>query len=340
MTKVNGEIKQTKKSQKVSMQNYKFQQESTKSNTDWFMEAKWGILIDYLATLPGAEDDANISVDNWNRRIDLFDTVGLANQLDAVGAKYAFITLGQNTGYYCAPNEAYDSIVGINPSKCSQRDLVNDLSCALESKGIKLLVYLTSGAPARDPIAAQKLEWKNDGGRLAEFQLKWESIIREWSLRWRKKVSGWWIDGCYYPDDMYRHDKSPNFTSFSAALKAGNPDSIIAFASGNCHPPVIPMTEYDDYTSGEINISLPVFFKRFPKPDRFVDGAQYHILTMLGDDWGEGQPRFSDEFVIGYTKYINEMKGVITWDIPIMENGLIPQEFINQLGVLSKNTNQ
>ena len=53
------------------------------------------------------------------------------------------------------------------------------------------------------------------GGRLAEFQRKWEAVIREWSLRWGKSVSGWWIDGCYFADQMYRFDDEPNFASFA-----------------------------------------------------------------------------------------------------------------------------
>lgn len=303
-----------------------------RANTDWFMKAKWGVFLHYLATPPGAEVDANaISAADWNRRVDSFNTSALANQLEAAGVKYLFISLGQNSGHYCSPNSAYDQIVGIAPSKCSRRDLIADLHHSLEPKGIKLLVYLPSGAPSLDLVAVKKLGWKDDGGRLAEFQLKWESVIREWSLRWEKKVSGWWIDGCYHADEMYKHTDAPNFKSLSAALKAGNPDSIIAFNSGNSRPPITPLSEYDDYTAGEINIALPAFFKRFSEPDRFVDGAQFHLLTMLGEDWGGGDPRFPDEFAAAYTKYINNMKGVMTWDVPVLENGMIPQPLVQQL---------
>ena len=44
--------------------------------------------------------------------------------------------------------------------------------------------------------------------------------MREWSLRWGDKIGGWWIDGCYFADEMYRHPDAPNFASFTAALKA------------------------------------------------------------------------------------------------------------------------
>jgi len=44
----------------------------------------------------------------------------------------------------------------------------------------------------------------------------------------------------------------------------------------------------------------------------------------LGGCWGRGEPRFPDEFVISYTKYINSFGGVITWEfLPPSEDGNI-----------------
>lgn len=298
--------------------------------TDWFKDAKWGVFTHYLT---GKETSA----EGWNRRVDNFDVSGLARQLESVGTAYYFITIGQNSGHYCSPNVTYDSYVGIKPSKCSKRDLINDIYDELAPKGIKLLVYLPSGAPADDPVAMERLGWKwgykgdwpawntgRTGERLADFQRRWEEVIREWSFRWGKKVTGWWIDGCYFADEMYRHTDPPNFQSFAVALKAGNPDSIVAFNPGVLTP-VISMTEYEDYTAGEISDAFPVC------PGRWVKGAQYHILSYLGERWGGGNPRFVDKFVVGYTEDVNSKGGVVTWDVPISEGGLIPQLFIDQL---------
>jgi hypothetical protein len=303
-----------------------------RSSTEWFRDAGWGVFTHYLT---GKET----TVEDWNRRVDKFDVESLARQLESVGTAYYFITIGQNSGHYCSPNDTYDSFVGTQPGKCSRRDLVGDLYDVLSVKGIKLMVYLPSGAPAADPVAMEKLGWKwgykgdwpsyseRTGERLGEFQRKWEAVIREWSLRWGEKVAGWWIDGCYFADEMYRHPDPPNFESFAASLKAGNPESIIAFNPGVLTP-VISMTEYEDYTAGEISNIFPVC------PGRWVNGAQYHILSYLGARWGGGEPRFVDEFVLGYTRDVNSKGGVVTWDVPIREEGLIPQPFVDQLMVL------
>lgn len=306
-----------------------------RSDTEWFKNAKWGVFTHYLTSDKTTSED-------WNRRVDSFDVDRLARQLESTGTKYYFITIGQNSGHYCSPNSTYDSFVGINPSKCSRRDLIKDIYDALLPKGIKLLVYLPSGAPAADPVAIEKLGWKwgyngnwpawntgRTGDRLVDFQIKWEAVIREWSLRWGNNVSGWWIDGCYFSDEMYRHPEPPNFHSFAAALKAGNPNSIVAFNPGVLNP-VISLTEFEDYTAGEISETFPEC------PGRWVNGAQYHILSYLGERWGGGKPRFTNEFVINYTKSVNSKGGVVTWDVPISESGLIPQEFIDQLSMIPK----
>lgn len=308
--------------------------------TAWFARRGWGVFCHYLAE-PGLDAEA------WNARVDRFDADALVRQLDVVGARYFFLTIGQNSGHYAAPNAAYDEFVGIRPSKCSRRDLIADVAAALAARGIPLLVYLPSGAPAADPAAVERLgwEWGFEGGwphawgtrrtgkRLAEFQLRWEAVVREWSLRWGNAVKGWWIDGCYFADEMYRHADPPNFESFAAALRAGNPDAIVAFNPGVVVP-VVCHSESEDYTAGEIAQALP----ECPGPwvERNGHRARYHILSYLGESWGKGTPRFPPELAAGYTRHVTEKGGVITWDVPIGPAGSIPEAFLRQLEFIAR----
>jgi hypothetical protein len=136
----------------------------------WMREARWGVMNHYLADWRARVDSTNMTVDAWNRLIDNFDVEGLAEQIKTVGAGYYIITIGQNSGYYLSPNATYDRIVGIQPSKCSRRDLVADLYEALQKRGIKLMVYLPSGAPNGDKIAKETLQWQNGPYPNKEFQ--------------------------------------------------------------------------------------------------------------------------------------------------------------------------
>mgnify|MGYP005848359781 CR=1 FL=1 len=62
-----------------------------------------------------------------------------------------------------------------------------------------------------------------------------------------------------------------------------------------------------------------------------IDGNQIHILSYLGRKWGVGDPRFTDEQVIKYSKDINAEGGAVTWDVPPLRDGTISEDFIKQL---------
>lgn len=281
----------------------------------------------------------------WNQQVDAFDAKGLAQQLQSVGARYFFITIGQGSGHFCAPNETYDRLTGIRPSKCSRRDLVSDIHSELDPLGIKLLVYAPSEMAWADPEARPGLKMTHnhndlgsDGKKLGyaiwrehrqvDYMKNAEAILAEWSSRWGKKVAGWWIDGCYEAEYRFPEDDPPNFQTLAAALRAGNPDAIVAFNSG-VKTPVICTSVHDDYTAGEVSRALPVCPGAWVEKDGHQ--ARYHVLSFLGDFWCRGEPRFPDELVIGYTRHVTGKGGVVTWDVPIQKDGLIPEPFIRQL---------
>jgi hypothetical protein len=149
--------------------------------------------------------------------IDDFDVEAFAHMVEDAGAGYVIWSATWCSYHFPAPVKAIDRIA---PGHTSQRDL---------------MVYLPSGAPAADPVARKAFGWQWGspggwqlpgepiGGRLAEFQRNWEAVIREWSRRWGYSVSGWWIDGCHFADQMYRFGDEPNFASFARVLRAGKP---------------------------------------------------------------------------------------------------------------------
>ncbi|MEZ0609318.1 hypothetical protein ACAW74_12415 [Fibrella sp. WM1] len=307
-----------------------------KANREILKRGKWGVFTHYLADTPGSPTP---TPGNWNQRINRFNVTALANQLAAAHASYYFITIGQNSGYYCAPNSTYDKLVGHPVSHCSQRDLITDLAKALASKGIKLGVYIPANAPENDKQAVDKLGWMRGDHRNAEFQRRWESVIKDWSLRWGKNIFAWWVDGAFFADAMYRQPEPPNFQSFAAALRAGNPDALVAFNPG-INTVLKPMTEHEDFTAGEVDFYLPLP-GRLPYNNNLaintaegLKGEQLHYLSFLGEWWGRGKPRFPTYLISAYTRYVNDQGGVMTWDVPISDAGLIPTAFITQLKAL------
>ena len=326
------------------------------SRIDWFRQARWGVMVHFLSHPASSTTDLEVSADDWNARVDGFDVERFAGQLAQCGAGYCIFTLGQNRGYFCSPNQTYDRIVGRQPSRCSGRDLIGDLAAALRRRDVRTIVYMPSHAPAMDRQAVEALKctpawdagkWQLKPGsyvnqgvdeRLSEFQRNWEAVIGEWSRRWAGNVKGWWFDACCYADVMYRHDDEPNFASFAAAARSGNPDSIVTF-NGGLKCPVERHSDVEDYTAGEVGMALPISAEPWtPRSqlvvDGRVDGAQYHVLTYLGEYWGRGEPRIPKGLARSYTEHVNSLGGVISWDVPVASTGLVPPVFLEYLSEL------
>jgi len=300
----------------------------------WLRDARWGVMSHFL---PDWIERKQWTADEFNALIDHFDVDALAAQLQSVGCKYYLFTIGQNSGFYVAPNATYDEIVGHKPSHCSRRDLISDLSTALKNRGIKLMVYLPSGAPSQDRIAIEKLQWTRGPHRNAEFQNNWQRIIKEWSDRWGTNVSGWWFDGCYWPNHMYRGD-APNFQTFAAAARSGNDDAILAFNPGVFYP-VFSMSAEEDFTAGEISEleNRGPLIKTGRLHDGHMDGSQLHMLTYLGRTWGRGdEPRITSERVTVITQDFVNHGGTVTWDIPVTRAGTIAEPFMTTLRALAR----
>ena len=325
----------------------------------WFRKAGWGLFFHYLASPASSKEKTVMTVEKWNDQINAFDVEGLAEELDACGAAYMFITIGQNSGFYLSPNKTYDRLVPRDKSRLSQRDLVQDLAAALDKRGIRLMVYLPSKAPCTDDYAVDKLGFRTlldviqvkprpetfvfpegTDTQFPEAQRNWEAIIREWSERWGNSIHGWWIDGCRPHHEMYREPEPPNFNSFADAMRAGNPDSIVAFNPGVRHP-IIKHADCEDYTAGETQGLLPVHLQKdrwFQPIGGDVDGAQYHLLTFLGQQWGRGAPSLPEGLFIEYTKYLISKNGVLSWDIPPAIDGHIQRDFFPMMKALGKAT--
>ena len=60
------------------------------------------------------------------------------------------------------------------------------------------------------------------------------------------------------------------------------------------------------------------------------------MLSYLGQDWCQAPPRFPDALAAGYSQHVIERGGVITWEVPIMPTGTIPESFVEQLQKISQ----
>lgn len=264
--------------------------------TDWLKEARIGAFMHFL---PG--DPASFA------KVNDFNVEALAAQLKDIRARYFVFTLGQNSGWFNAPNAAYDRITGYRPGeRCASRDLPMDLHRALQAKGIRLMLYLPCQTPNRDPRAqgafglAQGLR---DQPIDLAFAKKWAEVIQEWSERYGDKVSGWWFDGGYarigFNEDIAR--------IYAEAVRRGNPGAIVTFNPG---VRLVRHTQAEDYTAGELTEPFTVL-----PAGRWVDGSQWHALTYLGSTWGKRDVRFPAEPWKKWVRQANAQGGAVTLDM-------------------------
>ena len=265
-------------------------------DTDWFRDARFGV---FMHVLPGDAQQLE--------RIKAFDVQALADQLEAVGAAYLVLTLGQNSGYMNSPNPSYDRMTGYQTGeRCSTRDLPLDLYRALNPRGIRLMLYLPCQVPNRD-VRAQKAfglaQGPKDQPIDVAFAEKWARVIHDWSARYGDKVAGWWFDG------GYQHIGFNNRIAriYAQAVKRGNSQAIVSFNPG---VRLIRWTEAEDYTAGELNQPL----NHLPT-ERWVDGSQWHALTYLGSRWGARDTRYSAERWTQWVEGVVAKQGVVTLDV-------------------------
>lgn len=291
----------------------------------WFHQAKYGVCVLLLGEGPG-----------WNEQVNRFDVTAFADEMSRAGAGYVLLTLGQNSGHYCAPNATYDKYTGYKAGqRCSIRDLPMELADALNPHGIKLFLYCTARAPQNDAQARAGLAEIADiitAPSPQEFTRRWSEVIREWSLRYGSRLAGWWFDGAYTTGGWDDLTQPYNWRTWADAARAGNLHCLLAFNKGTSVQDAFgKLTDQQDYTAGERN-----GFDLLPENAPAPPGLQWHLFAYLGEDWGKaGGPAKSDQWMIDYVRRVNEQGGVITFDVSVVD-GRVHEPHLRQLCAIRK----
>ena len=300
-------------------------------NTDWFRSAGVGVMLHFLKTVFVPEGGSK----EYNEVVNGFDVERFAEDCHKAGANYVMFALGQNDGYYCSPNHSYDSIVGVPPGTfCSSRDLPADLFKALHKRGIRMMFYLPGNPPIQNELVDKKFKYTfgKDSPTSQFTQSYWESVIREWSLRYGKNLSGWWFDGMYRGGIIEtRSDMSlaHNISTHTLDAKAGNYSSIVTYNYGV--NTIQSNSPYDDYSAGDEGKIVQV-----PRNRWVVDGVQWFLFTYLGESWSKAGMRFKTPELVQWAQKVFAKDGVICFDIHSDKHGAIDPDHIRQVQAVRK----
>ena len=248
-----------------------------------WLSGKRGLMVHYLPEFPG------------NEQVDSFDLAGFLDDFDRSASDYLIFTLGQNRGFYCAPNEVIDRYAG--PGRCSRRDLFGEIAAALAKRGKRMIAYLPCEIRGNTALHAG-FGWNSaDGTDQRCFQERWSEAIRYWSLRYGELISGWWFDGCY---DWYCfHHDLLDYPLYRQAVQAGNPGALLTFNDGcYCIGHTRPFRDGFDYFAGEAVLLDPATGRPFLGPftnapvcpeEECVNagtGVTPHLLVSTDAFWG------------------------------------------------------
>ena len=302
--------------------------------TDRISSKKWGVFHHYLHNIqndPLFSNNQNAGQTDWQICTEALDVKRLAKTLHDIGAGYYFITVMQGRKYMIAENGAYRNIVGdeIADECLSRRDLIEELYQELSKYDIDLYLYFTGDGPYKDEQIGKLFGFTEPRQNISmEFVRKWSDVLKDYSLRYGNKVKGWWLDGMYREEFGYTEEKLQPFYS---AIKAGNPDAIVAFNNG-VKPYVYKYYSEEEFTSGE-----QVDFSVVPE-SRFCNGAQTHILLPIGAEdrgigatWAGGGLHYTKQSLCAYAQRVISAGGVVTFDCKLNRDGSFDSDQIEAL---------
>ena len=307
---------------------------------DRFYNKKWGIFTHCLYTIQNNPDLKNSygKQTDWDTLVKEYDTEAIAKTLHEIGAGYLIITVMQGTKHMIAPNSAFDKIAGTKPGEaCSTRDLIEDLYQSLSKYDIDLFLYFTGDGPHKSYPECDKFGLNSEtrfGGVSKSFVEKWASVLEEYAIRYRDKVKGWWIDGCYKEYFKYTDELLEIYYN---VCKRGNPNALVALNDGVAENGISVGYEKEDFTCGERN-----YFDFIPT-QRFYGNAQAHILAPLGtgdmgigQTWGSFGVGYEKKYLADYVKKVHEVGGVVSIDVGIYRDGKFDPQQIEMLKYVNK----
>jgi hypothetical protein len=296
--------------------------------TDWFLKHGYGVFVHYLNKVQNNPEHISSlgKSTSWDDCVKEFNVELFADRMKKAGAGYVIFTILQRQRFMIAPNETFNRLTGYKTGEaCSSRDLIEDLYQALHKRNIDLMLYFTGDATIDDPQAAKGL--KLTFPITEEYIRNWSDVAAEYGNRYKDKVKGYWVDGCYqhlgYNEEMFK--------IFADGLRAGNPNRIIAFNSG---VGMKAYSIYEDYICGEQNS-----FSLLPSTGRFLNGEQWHILSFLGKSWGGDGIRKNTQALAEYIHNVNTLGGVVSIDVLLYRSGELDKEQLETLKPLRERIN-
>jgi hypothetical protein len=273
---------------------------SAVSRAGWMRQGRYGLMVHWLAPGPHAlRAQRGPHLSDLNAAVDAFDVERFVGDVRRTGAAWLIFTIGQNTGYYAAPNHVLDELAG--PGHAPRRDLVREIAERCRRACRKFIAYLPVEVQGQDEAIRRAFGWTDaEGTDQAEFQRRYAAFIRDYALGLGDLVDGWWFDGAY--EWPVFHNSHLDVASILAVARAGNPEAAVAFNDGSfCVGKATPAVAGQDYLAGETEALIGGKVRLGRHPDApLLDpathdpqpppGCLWHALVPIDCNWAHGNP--------------------------------------------------
>jgi hypothetical protein len=322
----------------------------------WMAGGTYGVMVHYLLSPQGDSPEKRAA--EFNRIIDGFDLDAFMETFTASRADWLIFTIGQNTGYWNSSNEVIDRLL---PGRTPRRDLVLEIARRIEGLDKHFIVYLPVEVSAQQPEVQQAFGW-NPEDQTAYLE-RYQQFVRAYSRKLGRLHHGWWFDGWY--DQITRGKwKAKDWID---AARAGNLDAIVAFNDGAfCVGREKPVSPLQDYHAGEVHLLWDgkIVFDFVPSAEhisfatdggmlirgqepvlympteRFIGGVQWHALVPIDSTFNPAVPdtytHYSDADLLRFIRDCRKVGGAVTLNVPIDQQGHIPETTAAQLTRLGK----
>ena len=284
---------------------------TVRSDTRWLREARYGVMFQWGFWGYPEHGPAK----PWPKMIDDFDVEKFARMVDEeFGAGYVLWSITWRGSKFSAPLKSVERIV---PGHTCSRDFIGDLAKALNTRGIKLMLYYHPGHEDPEWWAAN---WVSHDER-TRFLDQWCDVVSEIGTRYGNLLAGWFFDDgmIYYPAPFERMVKT---------AKAGCPQRLVSFNEW-----IFPVTtEFQDVQFGEGfegDATTPVggdgIYAHGP-----MKGQQAHGMIMVdGPDWGIWKPetvispKLSTDEAVRIARHMAARGQVLSLNLNMYEDGTV-----------------
>ena len=292
----------------------------------------WGVRI-----LHPTAYDKNSAVNAENFDVEAF--MKQIDQLTTINHVMINIGRGHQASWYSSPYPEMEAILG--SSQFPERDLFGELVEALIERDLKVLVYFSGpGVDKKYVSESVWVKWENylTTSGLTNSQAV-TKILEYYAGKYGDKIDGWWFDRCG------RYSASNNkIDQYANAVRAGNPNAIIAF-HGQLGSPLKQGSPYCDYTAGHPipmirqapwespnenmvrDIEAGPWIDQEGKPEVNSGSALGAIFMPLQRNWRNGEAGFPTEQAIEWTNRVIKAGGMYTWAVARIDNGFAEPQF-------------